>query len=112
MESQAGGGNPAGSGPQTPGCPLQLESETHQNRYFHMRLQLDEKNFSQGKGVNDNVWTLCGRCNLNRKKRYIRHQHQTESANRWHSAKCRWKVAVVVGAVEPAVGEGLQGQGG
>ena len=95
VESQAGGGNQAGSGPQTPGCPLQLESETHQNRYFHIASglncvrsgnpvferdsQLDDKNFSQGKGANDNVWTLCGRRNLNRKKRYIRHQHQTEA---------------------------------
>ena len=43
VESQAGGGNQAGSGPQTPGCPLQLESETQ------------------------HVWTLCGRRNLNRK---------------------------------------------
>ena len=34
---------------------------------FERDSQLDEKNFSQGKGVNDNVWTLCGRRKLNRK---------------------------------------------
>ena len=53
----------------------------------------------------------CADAAISIRKTYIRCLHQTEIANRCHSAKCRWKVVVAVGAVEPAVREGLQGQG-
>ena len=79
---------------------------------FERDSQLDEKNFSQGKRVNDNVWTLCGRRDLNRKSGisaiYIKRKLLVAGT----AQSVRWKVVVVVGAVEPAVGEGLRGQGG